>query len=115
MKQCAKTGLLCAAIALVSAAPAQGALLLYAESNFRVQIGSFSNAMGTYRNVSGENNDVLSSFKNQTGFSVAFWHHANGSHTPNNPCFTGKPNSQAAWFAFDDDNQMTSFQLGRSC
>lgn len=42
---------------------------------------------------------------------VAFYHNANGGGS----CFDGAPNTNAPWFAFWDDNKVSSFQLGRSC
>lgn len=93
------------------ALPAQAALYLYADSGYRAQIGKFTSAMRSPHNISPGNNDSLSSFKNQTAFSVAFWHDANGKGS----CFTGKPYSNAAWFVFWDDNKVSSFQLGRAC
>lgn len=65
----------------VEAVPDQAALDLYAESDYRDHLDSFSNPMRSYRNMSRNANDTLSSY----------------------------------WFAFGDDNKVSSFQLGRGC
>ncbi len=100
-----------AAAVLLAPASAQAALYLYADNDYKTQIGVFSKRMSAPRNMSAKANDRLSSFKNDTGYYVAFYHNANGGGR----CFTGKPHSSAAWFAFWDDNKVSSFQLGRSC
>jgi len=99
-------------ILTVGAAPAAHAnLLLYAETSYRALIGNFSSPMSGPHNISAVNNDTLSSFQNQTPYSVAFWHDSNGTGW----CFSGSPWQNAPSFALWDDNKASSFQLGRSC
>lgn len=91
--------------------PAHASLLLYAEPDYRAWIGSFSSAMSSAHNMSANANDTLTSFKNQTSFSVAFWHDANRGGR----CWSAAPgdvNRDLGWW---DDNTTSSFQLGRSC
>lgn len=100
------------ALGALAAAPASaGNLYLYAEKNYLAKIGTFWSAMNTPHNMSTNANNTLSSFDNQTAFSVAFWHDANGK----GGCFTGKPNSKVSAFAWWDDNAVSSFQIGRAC
>lgn len=61
--------------------------------------------------MSSNANDTLSSYKNQTSYTVAFWHDANGKGS----CFDAAPYTNAAWFAFWDDNAISSFQVGGGC
>lgn len=96
---------------LMVAIPADASLKLYAESDYRALIGTFSNSMSSPRNMSSNANDTLSSFNNDTGYTVAFWHDANAKGR----CFSGAPRTKAAWFAIWDDNKVSSFQLGRGC
>ncbi len=98
-------------VLLIAPVAAEAALHLYADSDYKTWLGSFSNKMSKPRNMSSGANDRLSSFKNETGYYVAFYHDANGGGR----CFTGDPKSKAAWFGFWDDNKVSSFQLGRSC
>ena len=51
----------------------------------RALIGNFSSPMSGPHNISAVNNDTLSSFQNQTPYSVAFWHDSNGTGW----CFSG--------------------------
>lgn len=105
-------GCIVAAAALAAVAvPAQAALTLYAESDYRGWIGTFSSAMSRPHNMSRNANDTLSSYKNQTSYTAAFWHDADGRGR----CFSARPWTNAAWFVFWDDNKVSSFQLGRGC
>ena len=106
-----KIALTIVTLLVVTPTAADAALHLYADKNYQTWLGSFSNKMSSPRNMSPNANDRLSSFKNETGYHVAFYHDSNGKGR----CFTGNPNSNAAWFAPWDDNKVSSFQLGRSC
>jgi len=98
-------------VLLIAPMAADAALQLYADKDYKTWLGSFSNKMSSPRNMSPNANDRLSSFKNETGYYVAFYHDSNGKGR----CFTGNPHSKAPWFAPWDDNKVSSFHLGRSC
>ncbi|MDR2975566.1 MAG: hypothetical protein LBV00_12820 [Propionibacteriaceae bacterium] len=90
---------------------AHASLKLYAEPDFKASIGEFWSAMESPWNMSANADDTLSSFKNDTPYSVAFAHEKNlQGH-----CFSGTPGQHARSFYFWDDNHASSFQLGRSC
>lgn len=100
-----------AGMAFMVPTAAEGALKLYGDADYKSWLGTFSSTMGSPRNMSPSANDRLSSFKNETGHYAAFYRDAGGRGR----CFTGKPNTNVPWFAFWDDNHVSSFQLGRSC
>lgn len=100
-----------AATLMATAAPAQAALLLYANPGYNGLIGSFSSRMSGIHNISWNNNDSLTSFKNQTSMYAAFWHDTNGGGR----CFTAAPGDQNAELGWWDNDAISSFQLGRSC
>lgn len=96
---------------VVASLPAHAAPEMYAESDYRAQIGWFTSPMTTHRNVSLKNNDTLTSFRNNTPYSAAFWHDANRGGR----CFTAAPGDYNAKLGFWDNEKISSFQLGRGC
>lgn len=102
---------LAAALALSAASPAQAALELYADANYKGWLGAFTSAMSSPHNMSTNANDALTSFRNITPYSAAFYHDKNGGGR----CFTARPGDQNAGLGFWDNDKISSFQLGRSC
>lgn len=111
IQEAAATLLLTAGAALATATTANAALLLYAESDYRAQIGAFTSPMSTHRNMSANANDTLTSFKNYTPYSAAFWHDGNKGGR----CWNAAPNDVNRALGWWDDNKVSSFQLGRGC
>jgi len=88
-----------------------GSLTLYAEKNYRAWIGEFWSAMSSPWNMSDNANDTLSSYTNDTPYSVAFAY----DRDLRGHCFTGKPGQHDPAFWWYDDNEVSSFQIGRAC
>ena len=93
------------------AAPAahSGSLELFADPHYKARIG-YRTTTGSW-NISRGNNDTLSSVKNHTNWSAAFWYDAHqGGH-----CWDYSPKTDDPYFWWYDDNQASSFALGRGC
>ena len=67
----------------------------------RLEVGIFSKG----------NNDTLSSVKNHTNWSAAFWYDAH----QRGHCWDYSPKTDDPYFWWYDDNQASSFALGRGC
>lgn len=99
----------CAAASTPVAAQAAGTLYLYADPNYGVLIGTRTST--GWWNITTANNDRLSSVKNQTNWTAAFWYDANRTgHCWTQAAYTNDPS-----FYWWDDNQASSFSLDRSC
>ena len=86
-----------------------GSLELFAEPHYKARIG-YRTTTGSW-NISRGNNDTLSSVKNHTNWSAAFWYDAHqGGH-----CWDYSPKTDDPYFWWYDDNQASSFALGRGC
>lgn len=86
-----------------------GSLELFAEPHYKARIGYRTTTGGW--NISRGNNDTLSSVKNHTNWSAAFWYDAHqGGH-----CWDYSPKTDDPYFWWYDDNQASSFALGRGC
>lgn len=84
---------------------------IYADANYRGWLGSFSQAMTTHHNMSTNANDALTSFRNYTPYSAAFWHDSNRAGR----CFSAAPGDVNSGLGFWDNDKVSSFQLGRAC
>ena len=96
---------------LVVAAPAahSDSLELFAEPHYKARIG-YRTTTGSW-NITARNNDTLSPVKNHTKWSSAFWYDANlKGH-----CWDYSPKTEDLYFWWYDDNQASSFALGRGC
>ena len=101
------------AVLAVTSAPvvthAAGTLSLYADANYGVLSGTRTTT--GWWNITLANNDRLSSAKNQTNWTAAFWHNTNRGA----PCWTQAPYTNDPSFNWWDDNQVSSFGLDRPC
>ncbi len=111
LKRALATTLATGTVLLAATAPAQAALDLYADANYRGWLGSFSQAMTTHHNMSTNANDALTSFRNYTPYSAAFWHDSNRAGR----CFSAAPGDVNSGLGFWDNDKVSSFQLGRAC
>lgn len=98
-------------VTLTGALPASAGLELYADPDYRALLGTFHHAMGSHHNMSKNANEALTSFRNRTPFSVAFWHDPDKLGR----CFTAAPNDENRALGFWDNDKVSSFQLGRAC
>lgn len=67
--------------------------------------------MTTHHNMSTNANDALTSFRNYTPYSAAFWHDSNRAGR----CFSAAPGDVNSGLGFWDNDKVSSFQLGRAC
>ncbi len=87
---------------------------LYSEPNYRGHlIVDKASAMTSPVNITGGWGDTASSQTNDTSFSIALAHGLNLDLT--NHCFTVAPGQVDARFWWFDDNQVSSYQIGRVC
>ncbi|EIA12734.1 hypothetical protein TICEST70_00635 [Cutibacterium acnes PRP-38] len=84
-------------------------LELFAEPDYKARIG-YRTTTGSW-NISKGNNDTLSSVKNHTNWSAAFWYDAH----QRGHCWDYSPKTDDPYFWWYDDNQASSFALGRGC
>lgn len=101
--------LACLTLGAPIAAEAAGTLYLYADPDYGVQIGTRTST--GWWNVTAANNDRLSSVKNRTNWTAAFWHDANRTGS----CWTLAPYTNDPSFWWWDDNKVSSFGLDRPC
>lgn len=110
MRKSVWAGLIAAAsIIAVPAAADAGTLYLYADSNYRGLIGTRSTT--GFWNVTSVNNDSLSSVRNRSSWGAAFWHDSNRQ----GKCWYEQPWESDAQFNWLDNDEMSSFALGRGC
>ncbi|MFC0358669.1 hypothetical protein [Kytococcus schroeteri] len=98
------------AAALVSGPVAASAdLKLYKDVNYQGLLGTRSTT-GSW-NMSTVANDELSSMKNETRWGVAFWHDINRS----GKCWQSGPYTYDPSFSWRDNDEVSSYALGRGC
>lgn len=93
----------------VASTAASGTLYMYADKDYKAPIG-YRSVTGWW-NMSAANDNTLSSVKNRSDWSAAFWQGSNRS----GKCWDYSPWTNDPSFWWFDDNTASSYALGRGC
>ena len=98
-----------ATVLAAASAPSKAVLEMYADSNFHGLIAKQTKV--GYYNFNKNQNDSLSSVKNQTPYGAAFWYDVNQK----GHCWDYKPWTNDSSFWWKDHDEASSYGLGHRC